>query len=232
MRTQIEAFVASAAEAFALRGPLHRYTAGLDAGLPPQSKLPARQAASGCFDVELREVGDLERLGFPDAVARSVLWVGPMGAAIEPMHVAAQLRRTLTPGGAMLIASRVASHAWPLTPQGVERLLDGMAVSMVGWQGGGNRPHTVFGLGFKAPLDDAFATGADRFLEGFPLRRAGWTARLIEVVRGWAGGRRGLPEGHRPQFTVRFRVESNTPSESISNSPSSEMVGGRLDLMH
>ena len=247
MCRHVQAFVASATEAFRLRGPVYRFCSRGAGGSWWREPLPpGHLAESGCIDVELPEGTEGVLLPLPDGAARTVLCLGPLELSHEPRRMLEEVTRIVRPGGALLICTPAEAAVpgptpdhWRLSPRSVDRLLCGMAATMVGWQGPDASPHTLYGIGFKAPLDGAVVAGAGRFLERFQARvrssaaAIDWPRRLKHfLLRLTRPGtrRRRLRDHHKLQFALHFSVDHNLKHALLQDCLSDEHAGGRLDV--
>lgn len=113
----------------------------------------------------------------------------------------AELIRTTTPGGAILIALRTipstaclrwrADRAtdfpgWVPTPNLLQNWFSEMAVSLVGWQGDALRPRRLFGVGMKRPAGPAITRSVGLFLDRIGHRAdesVGWIDRWLKIFR-------------------------------------------------
>ena len=57
---------------------------------------------------------------------------------------------------------------WRLTPACLQRLLNPFAATLIGSQGSECWPHTVFGIGVKAPMPPDWIESAHRFMGDIP----------------------------------------------------------------
>lgn len=246
MCRHVRAFIASATEAFRLRGPVYRFGSGWVERSRRESLLPGHLAESGCIDVELSDTAEVGRFPLPDGAAQTVLCLGALECSFEPRRVLEEMTRILRSGGALLICAPNGTPAsgpmpghWRLTPHSVERLLRGMAATMVGWQGPDALPHTIYGIGFKAPLDGAVIEGTRCFLERFQARVRGsaapitWPRRLKQLLLRLTqtrAQRRQLRDHHKLQFIVHFCVDQNLKHNLLHGCLSDEHTGSRLDI--
>ncbi len=225
MHGQMQAFVASAVEAFGLRGPLYRFGRSLPDDAEGETWLPERLSRSGYVGLELCGAAEFDTLPFPDATAQTVVWVGAWEFSSPPRRMVDEMTRIVAPGGVLLVAAPVKPRAhadrpdyWQLTPASVGRLLVGMDATMVGWQGEETCPHTVYGIGFKRPIQVEGLSGADRFLKDFQARldrlakRIGPMRRSMAVAKGYLRGRefrRQQRNQSHIQFLMHLPVDRN-----------------------
>jgi len=222
MHAQIAAFVASAAEAFRLEGPPYCLSQGPPHGPSLEFPLPEPFVESGCVGLEIGKGIAFPSLPFPDGVAHTVLCLGIPEFCREPGRMAEEIARILSPGGVLLIAAPAtppcrsdAPARWQLTPRSIERLLDGMGATLLGWQGPDARPNMLYGVGFAHPVSPAIHEGTRHFLAAFQARldrlaqRDRWPRRLARLASGWLRGparRQGRRDYYRIQFSFHFSV--------------------------
>jgi len=237
MCKEIRAFVASAAEAFRLRGPVYRFVCGFGGDLQRRRVLPNNLDEFGCVDVQICDAAESPRCAFPDGAARTALCFGTLEFAFEPQHLVAEMTRILAPGGALLIATSPQPPApkampgyWRLTPRSVERLLGGAAATIVGYRAAEALPQRIYGIGFKPPLDAAVTRGIKCFLRDFQTRldklagQHGRRQRLKRLLAPW------MRRGHKLDFTVHLCVERNCRHELLKDYLDDQPTGGRIDL--
>jgi len=249
MHEHVKAFVVSAADAFQLRGPICRIECRRD---PDSGELGLGTLLRARFG-QLADVSFLPdhqreaiRLPFPDGAVRTVLCVGARQFAAKPEETAAEIRRVLSPGGALLAcvrvpdpASRPALASWRPTPQTVARLLMGMDATLVGWQGAETCPHTVYGVGFKPPVTGTAVDGTSRFIDDFQTqlenaaKGGDWRTRLRRFLSVWLPVRsaRRRRNDHRVRFIVHLTLHRNVAQDASPSGPHDEKTGTRLDLM-
>lgn len=238
-------FLQSVSEAFRLEGPMYEFgygpTVDWHVAPTPESGL-SESGGSGSEESGLPEIErleDLVELPFADGSARTVIAAGALERVFEPGKAVEEMVRILAPGGTLVVCcSRCNGRSphgceryWHPTPQAVERLLAGLAATLVGWQGGDDSPHTLFAVASKSPVADAFLDGVNHFLDHFPRRlshdaaRTRWWQRLKRRLLGRArdkaprdererrsgptlgdqrGGGRNTSARARPFYTAQF----------------------------
>jgi len=238
MCEEIRAFVASAAEAFRLRGPVYRFVCGSAGDLQRRRVLPDNLGEFGCVDVQICDAAESPRFAFPDGAARTALCFGTLEFAFEPQHLVAEMTRILAPGGALLIATlpqppepKPMPGYWRLTPRSVERLLGGTAATIVGWQAVEALTQRIYGIGFKPPAGAAVTRGINCFLRDFQTRldeltgQRGRRQRLKRLLAPWT------QTGRKLEFAVHLRVEHNCRHDLLKDHLDDQPTGGRIDLM-
>lgn len=248
MREHVLAFVQSVAEAFELAGPVFEFgfcpeTAGLTSEiLTPTGRFP-ETGYFGCDldgGAEIDRIEGLELLPFADGAAGTVAAFDTLEHALEPRRAAREMVRVLAGGGTLVICS-ASGPPWPQhpnaywrpTPGAMGRLLEGLEGTLVGWQGTDSAPHTVYGIGVKAPVPEDFAVRAARFLDAFQgrlgrLAAARSRGRLRRVLTSWAQSphdRRAEREHHRAHFTLHLPASQELSHQLLAASLPEEKRG-------
>lgn len=225
MRDNVRAFVESAVTALDLRGPVFEFGAlqidedprGDLRGLFPERKYVGCDMRPGPGVDRLEDLG---KLTLPDGSVETVLCVDTLEHVFEARKAVDEMIRVLAPGGILLVSVpmefRVHNYPadyWRFTPACIDRLLAPLAASLVVWQGQDKFPHTVFGLGCKAPAGVRFAQGAQRLIESYQMwldaTRAAqpWSRRakqwLLAPFRS-RGERRRAAEYHQARFLLNL----------------------------
>ena len=237
MRDNVRSFVAAAAESFRLEGPVYEFGSYLVAeqnGLGDLRCFFPGQEYVGC-DVRagpgVDRVEDLACLSLADGCARTVICVDTLEHVFEARRAAEEMIRILAPGGVLLVAApmdfRIHNHPgdyWRMTPACIERLLAPLAAQIIGSQGVESYPHTVFGVGSKAPTSATFVRGVGRFVDGFQARleeaaaslhwSRKWKRLLMSVFRS-RGERRRVRDDYETRFVLQMRVRPELRNEFI-----------------
>lgn len=222
MRANVRAFVAEAVAAFEPAGPVYEFGSFQVPGQEAESDLRPLFAGRRYTGCDLRpgpgvdRVEDLAALTLPDAAAGTVLCVETLEHTFEIRRAVDELLRVLRPGGMLLVTTpldfRIHNYPadyWRLTPACLARLFEPLAAWLVGWQGLESFPHTVFGLGFKAPAPVDFLARQARLEAGFQrwLRQAAarvpWRRRLKQQLTAPLRGK-GERRRQRAEFQVGF----------------------------
>ncbi|MBN2476315.1 MAG: methyltransferase domain-containing protein [Pirellulales bacterium] len=241
MYESIEAFVASAVEAFGLRGPV--YQLGLYESGDPRLQTSLR----GCFartshvQFELSRAAKADRLPFPDQAARTVLCIGALDYAFRANQAGNEIARILKPGGKMLVCAPLAGFVsgpedlhWRATPRAVEQLLTAASATVVGWQGAETFPHTMYGIGFKRPVGESTVENTRRFLERFQARLDAMAGRrLARLLARWSRRRCRWRrrEYYRTQFAVHLCADDSLQHDPLLSGPLKDKTGTRLDFL-
>ena len=252
MHEHVHAFVEMASGAFELAGPVYEFGFCPAAEPPEGGGLRGSFPEAGYIGCELGEaaridrLASLDRLPFPDGAARTVVCVNTLEHVFEPRKVVDEMVRILAPGGILLLCesagpggSETIDSYWRPTPHALERLLAPMEATLVGWLGGEQSPHTVFGLGGKGPVAGGFVRGVNRLINRLPARlqalaaQPGWTRRLRRHLFGWLEGearRRRRREFHQVHFVVHIAAAEPLAHQLLLGCQPEEPTGTRLDL--
>jgi SAM-dependent methyltransferase len=226
MRDNVRAFVEIAAQTFELGGPVYEFGSYQVEGQQARGDLRPIFAGKRYIGCDMRpgpgvdRVEDLARLKLPDESAQTILCVETLEHVFEVRRAMDEMLRVLAPGGAIIISVPLdfrvhdfPSDYWRLTPSCLSRLLAPLAGTIVGWQGVEDYPHTVFGIGIKAPVDSRFMSGTSRFvslMDGWlenSRRQVSWRRKLKRSTIGLLrskGERRRERDYHRAQFLVQM----------------------------
>jgi SAM-dependent methyltransferase len=235
MRHHVRAFVAAAAEALALRGPVYEFGSYQVAGQDGQGDLRGLFPGTPYIGCDMRpgpgvdRIEDLAGLSLPDEAAQTIVCVDTLEHVLEPCRAMSEVIRVMRPGGVLLVAAPLDFHIhahpddyWRLTPSCLARLLSPLAVSLVGSQGVESYPHTVYGIGWKPPVSLGVADAARRFIAGLEARLADLAAsvpsfrRLTSRVRACVctkGERRRRREFYRTRFALHATAASSMASD-------------------
>ncbi len=231
MRHNVREFVAAAVEAFQLAGPVYEFGSYLVEGQGALGDLRPLFPKATYVGCDLRpgpgvdRVEDLARLSLPDACAQTVICVDTLEHVYDIHRAVEEMIRILAPGGVLLLSAPMdfrihdyPSDYWRLTPACVDRLLKPLAAQMVGSQGVESYPHTVMGIGCKAPLSATFLSGTGHFSDSFQSRLAAaaasapwqrkWKRWMKSIVRG-----RGERHRARDVLKTRFILQTRVPSD-------------------
>lgn len=247
MRPHIEAFVELAATALELQGPVYEFGAlqveGSGAPADMRPYFPGRQFI-GC---DLRpgpgvdRVEDLGGLNIPDETAKTILCLDTLEHVFEARQAMREMIRVLSPGGVLLVAVplefRIHDYPqdyWRFTPACIDRLLEPLPATMVAWQGDETYPHTVFGLGVKAPiatqLSDGVALLIERYQQWLAQQRDArpWNVQLKSWLSGLfstRGERRRQREYYEARFLMKMPIAQGRPSHHAAK----RFAGSRLE---
>ena len=109
-------------------------------------------------------VEDVSAINLPDGKAGTVLCIETFEHVFEVRRAFDEVFRILKPGGLFVITSplnfRIHGYPddyWRMTPNCLRRMLAPYAARLTGYQGYHKFPHSVMGLGVKAPAPGEFA---------------------------------------------------------------------------
>ncbi len=235
MRDNVRAFASAAAQAFQPRGPIYEFGSYLVPGQEQLANLRPLFPGQPYIGCDMRpgagvdQVEDLAELTIADSSAGAVVCLDTLEHVFEIRKAMDEMLRVLKPGGMMLISApldfRIHHHPddyWRLTPSCVARLLAPLAANVVGSQGVEGHPHTVFGLGFKAPVPVSFPERSQLLLETFQnwretQRRTEPLLRKCKKLLTNCLRSKGERRRTRHEFTARFVVQFGASSWSAAH---------------
>ena len=157
-------------------------------------------------------------INLPDSSAGTVLCIETFEHVFEVRRAFDEVFRILEPGGVFIITSplnfRIHGYPddyWRMTPNCLRRMLEPYAARLSGFQGYHAFPHTVMGIGMKAPVPsqatarlETIATGYKAWLEqavaeltlGEKVRR-----RVSQIYRS-KGERRQIAGYYSAEFAI------------------------------
>jgi SAM-dependent methyltransferase len=231
MRDNVRAFVEIATKVFGLGGPVYEFGSYQVEGQRERADLRPLFAGQRYVGCDMRpgpgvdRVEDLARLKLANETAQTILCIETLEHVFEVRRAIDEMLRVLAPGGAILITVPLdfplhdyPSDYWRLTPSCLSRLLAPLGATIVGWQGVEEYPHTVFGLGIKAPVDDRFAGGAKRLVNQMETWLAlaelqvPWQRKLKQATIGRLrskGERRRVRDWFRAEFLVQLPISAS-----------------------
>lgn len=253
MRENVRAFVELAAESFALEGPVYEFGSYQVEGQGIFADLRHCFRGRRYIGCDMRpgpgvdRVEDLAQLSLADGTAETIVCVDTLEHVFEARRAVEEMIRVLAPGGVLLIAAPLDFYLhnypedyWRLSPTCVDRLLSPLAATIVGSQGVESYPHTVFGIGCKAPVPARFVAGVNDFVTRFQTRlvadaaQATWQRRWKKLATRWL---RSKGERRRERHFSDARFTLQMPSHVAGDvaqwvlPSSSQKTGTRLDLI-
>jgi SAM-dependent methyltransferase len=232
MRDNVRAFVEVAAKSFELQGPIYEFGSyqveGQEAVADLRTLFPG-QPYIGC-DMRagpgVDRIEDLGELSLADESARTIICVDTLEHVFEARRAADELVRVLAPGGTILVTTPFEFHIhgypndyWRLTPACWQRLLADLDGLLVGWQGPEKRPHTVWAIGCKSPLDARYSQRVEQFITAYrqwgleAVRRESWPHKLKRWARCRLGSR---TEQNRWREYHQINLAVDVPLEEAS----------------
>ena len=166
-------------------------------------------------------VEDVTAIRLPDGSAGTVLCIETFEHVFEVRRAFDEVFRLLKPGGVFVITSPlnfgfmvIPDDYWRMTPNCLRRMLQPYAARLSGYQGYHAFPHTVMGMGIKAPIagrleprlrgwsrliDDWLREAESSLPLGVKLRR-----RLSQLYRS-KGERHQIADYYAADFTIDSR---------------------------
>jgi SAM-dependent methyltransferase len=247
MRDHNKAFCSLVAQAFDCPGPVFEFGSYQVEGQEGYANLRGLFADKSYVGCDMRpgpgvdRVEDVTAISLPDGSAGTVLCIVTFEHVFEVRKAFDEVYRLLKPGGIFVITSplnfRIHGYPddyWRMTPNCLRRQLSAYAARVSGFQGYHAFPHTVMGVGLKAPvMPDASAR-----LESLVTAYQNWLkSRLAslpvgdKVRRGLSmiyrskGERNQIGDYYKAQFTID--VDALTPTPSRKPSFASHAVAAR-----
>lgn len=206
MRDHNKAFCQLVAEHFDCPGPVYEFGSYQVEGQVEYADLRSLFAGKEYVGCDMRpgpgvdRVEDVSAITLPDGVAGTVLCIETFEHVFEVRRAFDEVYRILKPGGLFVITSplnfRIHGYPddyWRMTPNCLRRMLSSYDLRLTGFQGHYKFPHSVMGLGVKAPAAQGFAKKADQLVAAYQawLRQTEASLPLSQKVR------RGLAQVYR-----------------------------------
>src|SRR4029077_8187102 len=183
MRDHNKAFCRLVAETFDCPAPVYEFGAFQVEGQEGYANLRGMFPGKAYVGGDRRRgpgvdrVEDVSSISLPDGSAGTVLCIETFEHVFEVRRAFDEVFRVLKPGGMFVITSplnfRIHGYPddyWRMTPQCLRRMLAPYAARLTGYQGYHKFPHSVMGLGVKAPAPADFVARVDA---------------LVRAYRGW-----------------------------------------------
>jgi len=170
-------------------------------------------------------VEDVTAIALPDGSAGSVLCIETFEHVFEVRRAFDEVLRILRPGGVFVITSplnfRIHGYPddyWRMTPNCLRRLLEPYAARVCGYQGHHAFPHTVMGLGIKAPIPGDCPVRLARLVGAYTDWQRRTEAnlpigvklrRLISRIYRSKGERRQVADYYAAEFRIEVDAESS-----------------------
>jgi SAM-dependent methyltransferase len=236
MRDHNKAFCRLVAETLDCPGPVFEFGSyqveGQEGYANLRSLFPGRDYV-GC-DMRpgpgVDRVEDVTAIRLPDQSVGTVLCIETFEHVFEVRRAFDEVFRILQPGGVFVITSplnfRIHGYPddyWRMTPNCLRRMLEPYGGRLTGYQGYHAFPHTVMGLGIKAPVGVNDSTR----LEGLVAAYAHWCReaesrlplgvrlrrRVAQLYRS-KGERRQVADYYAAEFQIDTEDTSTTPGRS------------------
>jgi SAM-dependent methyltransferase len=221
MRDHNKTFCHLVAETFDCPGPIFEFGSYQVEGQVDYADLRGLFPGKAYIGCDLRpgpgvdRVEDVSAISLPDASAGTILCIETFEHVFEVRRAFDEVFRVLKPGGLFVITAplnfRIHGYPddyWRMTPNCLRRMLEPYAARLTGYQGYHKFPHSVMGLGVKAPAPADFATKVDALVVAYRqwLHQAEASLPLAEKMR------RGLAQlyrsrGERYQVAAYFRAD-------------------------
>jgi SAM-dependent methyltransferase len=202
MHDNLYAFVHTAAESFALGGPVYEF------GFSPLD-VPGFPSLRDCFpdapymgcqlfeEVVLAHPKNFACLPFADHSAQTIVCLDLFERLPHPLLAMREFTRVLKPGGAMVIGASAENlpatgDIGRLQPRFLREVLSGLEATLAGWQGDIDDPYAIYGIGFKRPTSAVALSRIPSFLTKIRRRlgaTAFWPRRLAHMLAWWLGVR-------------------------------------------
>jgi SAM-dependent methyltransferase len=160
---------------------------------------------------------DVTAIRLPEGSAGTVLCIETFEHVFEVRRAFDEVFRILKPGGVFLITSPLnfrihgfPDDYWRMTPNCLRRHLEPYAARVSGYQGDRAFPHTVMGLGIKAPI---------------PGDCRSRLTKLVDVYADWRWRTEsGLPAGVKLRRLVSRLYRSKGERRQVANYFAAELV--------
>jgi SAM-dependent methyltransferase len=224
MRDHNKAFCRLVADTFDCPGPIFEFGSYQVEGQVDYADLRSLFAGKAYVGCDMRpgpgvdRVEDVSAISLPDASAGTVLCIETFEHVFEVRRAFDEVYRILKPGGMFVITSplnfRIHGYPddyWRMTPNCLRRMLADYAGRLTGYQGYHKFPHSVMGVGVKAPAPSDFVARAESLALGYKtwLRQTEASLPLPEKLRrGFAriyrskGERYQLSDYYSADFTL------------------------------
>jgi SAM-dependent methyltransferase len=244
MRDHNKAFCSLVAQTFDCPGPVFEfgsYQVDGQEGYANLRSLFAKKSYVGC-DMRpgpgVDRVEDVTAISLPDESAGTVLCIETFEHVFAVSKAFDEVFRLLKPGGVFVITSplnfRIHGYPddyWRMTPNCLRRQLSNYAVRASGYQGYHAFPHTVMGVGFKAPVAADCVAKLESLISAYQawLVEARASLPLGEKLRRRAS-MIYRSKGERHQIGAYYAAGFTIDSDSQTAPPSFEQVNPRHAL--
>lgn len=225
MRDHNKAFCRLVAENLDCPGPVFEFGSYQVDGQEGYANLRAIFAGKPYVGCDMRpgpgvdRVEDVTAIALPDESAGTVLCIETFEHVFEVQKAFTEVFRLLQPGGVFIITTplnfRIHGYPddyWRITPNCLRRMLAPYAARVSGYQGYHAFPHTVMGVGIKAPARDAAArleslvrayhAWLDQTERSLPIEQR-MRRRLSQIYRS-KGERRQIADYYKADFHIDF----------------------------
>jgi SAM-dependent methyltransferase len=224
MRDHNKAFCRLVAETFDCPGPVFEFGSYQVDGQEGYANLRQLFPSKSYVGCDMRpgpgvdRVEDVTAISLPDESAGTVLCIETFEHVFEVSRAFDEVFRLLKPGGIFVITSplnfRIHGYPddyWRMTPSCLQRHLSLYGASLSGYQGDRAFPHTVMGVGIKAPVAFDSAAKLERLVKayqawlehtetGLPLGEK--LRRRASMIYRSKGERRQIAGYYKAEFTI------------------------------
>jgi len=238
MRDHNKAFCSLVAETFDCPGPVYEFGSYQVEGQEGYANLRELFATKTYVGCDMRpgpgvdRVEDVTAISLPDGSAGTVLCIETFEHVFAVSKAFDEVFRLLKPGGIFVITSplnfRIHGYPddyWRMTPSCLRRHVSPYAARVTGYQGYHAFPHTVMGVGLKAPVAPDCASRLERLVEAYRawLRRAEASLSIGEKLRRRAsriyrskGERNQIADYFSADFTIDLDHAASAVREQVS----------------
>jgi SAM-dependent methyltransferase len=229
MRDHNKAFCSLVAQTFDCPDPIFEFGSYQVEGQEGYANLRALFPARKYVGCDMRpgpgvdRVEDVAAISLPDESAGTVLCIETFEHVFEVRKAFDEVFRLLRPGGIFVITSplnfRIHGYPddyWRMTPNCLRRQLSPYSARLSGHQGHRAFPHTVMGVGFKAPVSVDCRARLERFVAAYhawleqteaSLPIGEKLRRLVSRLYRSKGERRQIADYYAADFTIDFDTE-------------------------
>jgi SAM-dependent methyltransferase len=240
-------FVRCAKKSLEFPPPVHEYgLAALASSEQGEHLCPADLDEPADCESRFQSLDDLAQLPYQDGSAGTVACLNVLQHVADPGAVAEEMIRLLAPGGIFLVCSCTGGRTpanmgllWRPAPHAFQRLLAPLEATLIGWQGREGDPHSLYGLGCKAPVTPIYLAGVNQFLSHFrqaltqEQRAVPWLERAREWLARLSGrstSGRARTDYYHSQFVMHAPVDARFHHDLLANCLQPDNIGSRLDL--
>jgi SAM-dependent methyltransferase len=239
MRDHNKAFCSLVAETLDCPGPVYEFGSYQVEGQEGYANLRELFATKTYVGCDMRpgpgvdRVEDVTAISLPDGSAGTVLCIETFEHVFAVSKAFDEVFRLLKPGGIFVITSplnfRIHGYPddyWRMTPSCLRRHVSPYAARVTGYQGYHAFPHTVMGVGLKAPVAHDCAARLEQLVEAYRawLRRAEASLSISEKLRRRAS-RIYRSKGERNQiadyFSADFTIDLDHAAPAVREQVSS-----------
>jgi SAM-dependent methyltransferase len=233
MRDHNKAFCSLVAQTFDCPGPILEFGAYQVEGQEGYADLRGMFPGKKYVGCDMRPgpgvdlVEDVTAVSLPSDSAGTVLCIETFEHVFEMSKAFDEVFRLLKPGGLFVITSplnfRIHGYPddyWRMTPSCLHRQLARYGARLTGYQGYHAFPHTVMGIGVKAPMPTDARTRLESLATAYKswLRRTAATLPLGEKLRRRVAQLyRSKGEKHllAAYYTADFKIDSDQPAGPV-----------------